>query len=139
MVGYCIVYPRATAELVHEMRQSGGVHPDYRNLGIGSQLLEWSERAALKLHNERFADKPATLGGASLAKNTSAGALFAQHGYLPCRWFHQMTRELSADFRAPAAPDGVEIFGFADDRSADALFVRNEAFRDHWAPVDTTQ
>jgi len=138
MVAYCVVYPRGTADPIHDMRQSGGVHPDYRNLGIGSQLIEWSEQAALQLHKERFDDQPVTLGGASLAKNTSAGALFADHGYLPTRWFHQMTRDLSADIPVPASPEGVEIVGFADERSADALLIRNEAFRDHWSPSDTT-
>jgi mycothiol synthase len=138
MVGYCVLYPRSAAEPVHEMRQSGGVHPDYRNLGIGSKLIEWSEQVALKLHNERFGDKPMALGAGSLAKNTAAGALLADHGYLPSRWFHQMTRELSADVPAPASPAGVAITGFTDERSADALLIRNEAFRDHWAPTDAT-
>lgn len=138
MVAYCVVYPRGTAGSVHEMRQSGGVHPDYRNLGIGSQLIEWSEQAALELHNERFGDQPVTLGGSTLAKNISAGALLAGHGYLPSRWFHQMTRDLSGDIPAPVTPDGVVIVGFADERSADALLVRNESFRDHWAPSDLT-
>jgi len=139
MVAYCILYLRNTAEPVHEMRQSGGVHPDYRNLGIGSQLIEWSQQAALDLHNERFGDKPVALGGHSLAKNTSAGALFAHRDYLPSRWFHQMTRDLSSDIAPLAAPDGVGIVGFSEDRSADALLIRNEAFRDHWQPDDMTQ
>jgi mycothiol synthase len=30
MVGYSVLSMRATAEPVHDMRQSGGVHPDYR-------------------------------------------------------------------------------------------------------------
>lgn len=138
MAGYCIVQSKSEADPVHEMRASGGVHPDYRNLGIGSQLIEWSERAALELHDERFGGLPVALGFGSLAKNTSAGALFADHGYLPTRWFHQMTRDLSADLPGPATPDGVAIVGFADERSADALLIRNEAFRDHWASSDLT-
>lgn len=138
MVAYCVVYRRATVGPVHEMRQSGGVHPDYRNLGVGSHLIEWSEQAALELHNERFGDRSVALAGSTLAKNISAGALLADHGYLPSRWFHQMTRNLSADIPALATPDGVVIVGFADERSADALLVRNESFRDHWAPSDMT-
>lgn len=138
MVAYCVVYPRHAADPIHEIHLSGGVHPDYRNLGIGSQLLEWSQQAALELHNERFGDLAAALTGGSLAKNTSAGALFAHHGYLPSRWFHQMARDLSADIRPPATPDGVAIVGFTEERWDDALLIRNEAFRDHWAPSDMT-
>lgn len=138
MVGYCVVHSKSEADPVHEMRTSGGVHPDYRNLGIGSRLIEWSERAALELHHERFGGQPVALGAGSLAKNTSAATLMADHGYLPSRWFHQMTRDLSADVRPPVTPIGVEIAGFTDERSADALLVRNESFRDHWAPSDMT-
>jgi mycothiol synthase len=102
-------------------------------------LLEWSERAAVELHEERFGGQPMTLGGGCLVKNASANALFADHGYLPSRWFHQMTLDLSADIATPEVPDGVTLVGFSDERSADALLVRNESFRDHWAPADTTQ
>lgn len=138
MIGYCTLYPRGSADPVHEMRQAGGVHPGYRGLGIGSRLLEWSEKAAAELHGERFGDRPLAMGGVSLAKNAPAGALFADHGYLPTRWFHQMTRDLSADVPVREIPDGVEIFGFTRERSADALLIKNESFRDHWGSVDTT-
>lgn len=138
MVGYCVLQPSSEANPVHEMHASGGVHPAYRNLGIGSHLIQWSQRAALELHNERFGDQPLALGFGSLAKNTSAGTLFADHGYLPSRWFHQMTRDLSGDLPAPAPPEGVAIVSFAEERSADALLIRNDAFRDHWASSDQT-
>src|SRR5258708_32547838 len=49
-----------------------------------------------------------------------------------------MTVDLPADTPAPAIPAGVEITGFADERSADVLLVKNEAFRDHWGSADTT-
>lgn len=139
MIGYCVLVPRDDADPIHEMRQYAGVHPKYRGQGIGGRLIEWSEHAALELHGDRFGDRPLALGSSSLAKNTSACALFARRGYLPSRWFHQMTRELSAEVPAPAIPDGVEIFGFTGARSADALVVRNEAFRDHWASVEMTR
>jgi mycothiol synthase len=138
MVGYCVLQSKNSAEPVHEMRQSGGVRLEYRSLGIGSWLIAWSERAALVLHEERFPGQPLALGGGSLASNTSAAGLFADHGYLRSRWFHQMTRDLSADVLPRVVPDGVEITEFTDERSADALLIRNDAFRDHWAPTVMT-
>lgn len=139
MVAFCVVQSKSEANPVHEMRSSGGVHPDYRNLGLGSQLLEWSELAAVEVHEERYGDQPMALGCGCLAKNASANALFADHGYRPSRWFYQMVLDLSDGIAAPVVPDGVTIFAFSDERSADALLVRNESFRDHWAPSDTTQ
>ena len=35
MIGYCVLTSRSTADPVHEMRQSGGVHPAYRGRAIG--------------------------------------------------------------------------------------------------------
>lgn len=138
MVAFCVLHPKSQADPVHEMRMSGGVHPAYRNLGIGSQLLEWAERVAVELHEDRFGGQPLMLGGGCLARNASANALFADHGYLPSRWFLSMILDLSAAIAAPVVPDGVMIVGFCDECSADALFVRNESFRDHWAPSDAT-
>lgn len=138
MVAYNIVESKSTADPVHEMRQTGGVRREYRGRGLGSELLDWSERVALELHGERFPGRPMTLGAGCLATNASAMTLFADHGYLQARWFHQMTRDLSADVLPPVLPDGVEIAEFSESRSADALLIRNEAFRDHWAPDETT-
>lgn len=138
MAGYSVLVPRHAANPVHEMRQYGGVHPDYRGLGIGSRMLAWAEGAALDLHEERFAGRPLSLGVSCLATNASALALFADHGYTPARWFQQMTCDLSRAIDEPAVPDGVWITGLTQDRYADALLVRNEAFRDHWAPEDKT-
>jgi mycothiol synthase len=138
MVGYCVLQSKSTADPVHEMRQDGAVRLEYRGRGIGSELLDWAERAALVLHEERFPGRPMALSGGSLARNTSAMALFADHGYLQSRWFHQMTRDLSADVLPPVAADGVDIAEFAAERSADALLIRNDAFRDHCSPADTT-
>ena len=138
MVAYNTVMSASTAEPVHEMRQHGGVRLEYRGRGLGCDLLDWSERVAPVLHEERFPGQPMTLGAGCLATNASAMTLFADHGYRQSRWFHQMTRDLSADLSQPELPEGVEFAGFSDANSADALFVRNEAFRDHWSPSDTT-
>ena len=138
MAGFCVLQSPRTADPVHEMRQYGGVHPAYRGRGIGSELLAWSEQTAMELHEEQFGSQPLALGGSSLAGNTSAVTLFADHGYLQARWFHQMNCSLSAAVPAPEVASGVEIVGFTDQRSADGLLVRNEAFRDHWSPADRT-
>jgi mycothiol synthase len=138
MVGYVHLTSRSAADPVHQMRHRGGVHPDYRGRGLGARLLGWAERAAVPLHQERFPGRPLELTGECLSRNAGAVALYAAHGYHQARWFHGMTRDLSAALPGTRVPAGVEIAGFTAERSQDARLVRNDAFRDHWGSNETT-
>lgn len=138
MVGYCVLGSRSAADPVHEMRQLGGVHPNYRGRGLGGRLLDWAEKAAAPLHQERYPGRPLVLYGDCLGRNALAVALYAAHGYRPARWFHAMTRDLSAALPEFTAPAGVQVVGFTPERSQDAGLVRNEAFRDHWGSTENT-
>ncbi len=138
MVGYGLVFARTAAEPVHEMRFDGAVHPDYRRRGVGSRLLDWAEAAAGPLHAERFPGHPLSLDGRCLARNAGAMALFAAHGYRQTRWFLRMACDLTASLPASDVTAGIRIVGFAPERSQDARFVTNEAFRDHWGTTEGT-
>jgi mycothiol synthase len=138
MVGYGLLAARAAADSVHEMQYQGGVHPAYRGRGVGSQLLAWAEAAAVPLHRQRYPGRPLSLSGKCSAGNAGAVALYAERGYRPARWFHGMTRDLSATLSDAAAPAGVGIVGFTPDRSEHARLIRNEAFRDHWGSTEIT-
>jgi mycothiol synthase len=138
MIGHSIVTRGSTAEPVHDLHQWGGVDPAYRGLGIGSELINWAEEAAVRLHLEHFPDRPACLCAYVLSKNVQAVELFAANGYEQSRWFHEMRRDLSAEIPACELPADIEVLGFTPERSADALLVRNESFRDHWGSTETT-
>ncbi|HXS66459.1 MAG TPA: GNAT family N-acetyltransferase [Streptosporangiaceae bacterium] len=138
MIGYSILSRRSSADPVHDLYQWGGVHPLYRGRGIGSWLLDWAEDAAVRLHREHFPDRPASLECNIQIKNTPAIELFAARGYEQHRWFHEMMRDLSGELSVRTLPADVEVAGFTPERSADALLVRNEAFRDHWGSTEVT-
>ncbi|HET7018481.1 MAG TPA: GNAT family N-acetyltransferase [Streptosporangiaceae bacterium] len=138
MIGFSILSRRSSADPVHDLLQWGGVHPLYRGRGIGSGLLDWAEEAAVRLHQEHFPDRPAKLECQIQTKNAGAVELFAARGYEQSRWFHEMMLDLSAELPARALPAGVDVAGFTPERSADALLVRNEAFRDHWGSTEVT-
>jgi mycothiol synthase len=138
MVGYGLLAARAAAAPVHEMQYQGGVHPAYRGRGVGGQLLAWAEAAAVPLHGQRYPGRPLSLSGKCPAGNAGAVALYAERSYRPVRWFHGMTRDLSAPLSDAPAPAGVEIVGLTHDRSEHARLIRNEAFRDHWGSTEIT-
>ena len=138
MAGYGEPILRSFADPVHEMRQLGGAHPAYRGSGLGGRLLDWAEKAAIPLHEERYPGRPLSLSGDCLARSAAAVALYEARGHPQARWFHGMTRDLSAVFRDVPTPAGVEIAGFTAERSHDAFLVRNDSFRDHWGSTPAT-
>jgi mycothiol synthase len=138
MAAFGAVRVRSEADPVHEMRYWGGVHPDWRQRGLGGRLLDWAEEAAVRLHQERFPGRPLSLSGSSLQHNPDAAALYAAHGYKPVRWFQVMSRDLQAPLPdAPLAPD-VRVVPFSPEVSEDARCIRNEAFADHWGSTETS-
>jgi mycothiol synthase len=136
MAGFGELRPRDAADPVHEMRSWGGIHPAYRDRGLGGRLLEWAEAAAVPLHRERFGDRPLSLSGSCVTSNAGAVALFAARGYKPARWFNGMVRDLTAELPEVSSPAGVEITGFTPELSPEARLMRNEAFRDHWGSTE---
>ena len=136
MAGYGTLSSREAADPVHQMRYWGGVHPAYRQQGLGGRLLAWAQTAAVPLHRERFPDRPLSLSGSCLSHNAAGTALFAACGYHPVRWFHAMVRDLTAALPEVHVPPGVEITAFTPERSEDARLIRNEAFTDHWGSTE---
>lgn len=138
MVGYGVLTCRSEADPAHDMRHEGGVHPSYRGRGVGGELLDWAEKAAVPLHDGRFPGRPLSLSSGCLSSNTGAVVLHEQRGYQPARWFHNMVRDLSAPVPPAVVPPGVEIAGYTPDMAEHARLVRNEAFRDHWGSTETS-
>jgi mycothiol synthase len=133
-----VLVARTSADPAHEMYYDSGVHPGYRQRGIGTALLDWAETAAVPIHDERFPGRELSLSGSCLASNSQAVALFGAHGYQAARWFHAMERRLAAEIPAASDLAEVSIVGFTPDRSDDTRLIRNEAFRDHWGSREMT-
>jgi ribosomal protein S18 acetylase RimI-like enzyme len=138
MIGYGELISRSVAAPVHEMRYHGGVHPAYRQRGLGGRLLEWAEPAAVRMHQACHPGHPLTLSSPCVDSNAAAVALHAAHGYAPARWFHAMVRELTATLPEVPARAAAEILGWTPERSEDARLIRNEAFGDHWGSTQTS-
>jgi len=137
MVGYGMLTSRSEADPVHDMRYEGGVHPSFRGRGLGGELLDWAEKAAVPLHSDRHPGRPLSLSSGCLSSNAGAVALHEQRGYQPVRWFHSMVRDLSAAIPEAMVPAGVQIVGYQPGMAEHARLVRNESFRDHWGSTET--
>lgn len=110
----------------------GGVHPLWRDHGIGRALLGWQYDRAL----QRLAASEARLPGWITAfreeANRGAISVALRLGLRVTRYFTTMRRELGSAIPALEAPAGVRIVPYSAELSAAALAARNDAFRDHW-------
>lgn len=96
------------------------VHPEHEDLGIGSRLLEWSERRARESGHERYRQWVS-------ASNAGGTALLAGSGYVPVRSYWRMVRPLDGDERTVALPAGVRERALDIDRDAAALHALDAA------------
>jgi mycothiol synthase len=138
MVASSFLVTRPAADPAHELRFEGAVHPAYRRRGLGGQVLDWVEQAAIPAHERRHPGRPLTLEGRSQSGNAGHDALFAARGYRPVRWWHTMRIDLPAAPPVRPVPAGIEIVGYTPDMLEEARQVRNEAFQDHWGSTKLT-
>jgi mycothiol synthase len=138
MIAYAGLRPSPTVTGRHEIDLYGAVHPSHRGRGLGTRLLAWAEHAALPLHRARYPGHPLALSADCPAGQGDALALFAAAGYQQARWFHLMSRDLTAAVPDGQIPEGIRIAGYAAEFSQAARQVRDEAFGDHWGSAQTT-
>jgi mycothiol synthase len=133
MVAAGVLAARSEAAPVHAIRYEGGVHPAYRDRGLGTALLDWAVRNAAPLHADHFPGQPLEVHSGFLVSDRAAAALFTQHGFRPARYFRKMTRGLERDgLPAVGVPEGFEIVPYRADLDEPMRVAKNEAFKDHW-------
>jgi mycothiol synthase len=115
----------------------GRVHPEYEGLGIGSWLMHWAEKRALReLSNipEDLRLAPRT-GIQSIAAGSMK--LFEDIGYKQVRSSYRMKIEMDAPVPEPVWPEGIALKTYNPETDAEAVYrADTEAFRDHFGFVE---
>jgi mycothiol synthase len=111
----------------------GYVHPDFREVGIGSYLVAWGERWT----RERMPSAPENarivVQHYINATNEGARRLLESLGYAPVRGVYVMETELHGPPPRPHWPTGISARTFVPERDEQATFEAVEdAFRDMW-------
>ncbi|SEA56662.1 GNAT family N-acetyltransferase [Leifsonia sp. 21MFCrub1.1] len=126
-----VMEPPRQESLVREF-MNGGVHPEFRERGIGRELLAWQRaRGEQKL---AASDKrlPGWLVGYADERAPGRQRLLEAGGFEVVRYFQTMERDL-ADPVPDVTPVGdVRIEPYRDELSAAVHAARDDAFRDHW-------
>jgi ribosomal protein S18 acetylase RimI-like enzyme len=115
------------------------VHPDARRRGLGTALLEWTERRRLEMAGDQAAtgeirERPAWLTSFLWDGDAGGRALLTGAGYEPFRRFASMRRPDLEAIEAHPLPEGLELRPIARDPSAmRRVFDADvEAFREHF-------
>ena len=112
------------------------VHPDYRNQGIGAELIQLSDERAREViplapENSRIA-----LYRGVNTLDDSARRLFVQQGYASVRGELRMRIDLNDQLPAPVFPNGVRMRAIDSERDAWTVYrTVEDCFQDHWGFV----
>jgi mycothiol synthase len=104
------------------------VQPDATRRGLGSFLLDWSERQA------RQGDA-AVLRTSVLGEDEAARELVVSRGFVYVRSFYRMLIDLAEPPPAPQWPAGIDVAALRTDEDRLLYDVVEDSFAEHWGHV----
>lgn len=113
----------------------GGVHPQWRERGIGRRLLAWQESRAQALVAARRAeigDVPARAFVGVEEGAERAARLVERAGFVSARWYWTMRRDLSNPIPPADVPQPLHIVPFTPDLDDPIRLAHNDAFEHHF-------
>ncbi|MGH3862089.1 GNAT family N-acetyltransferase [Actinokineospora sp.] len=113
----------------------GHVHPAHRRRGIGRNLLDRMAGVAEQWHAAHCPDLRLEPRSTSHEANVGHAALLRAAGYVPVRWFFDMSVELSGPILDPPIPPGLTAEGYSPAIDDELRRAHNECFAEHWGSI----
>jgi mycothiol synthase len=111
----------------------GYVHPDYREVGLGSFLVAWGERWTRDHMPQAQENARVVVQHYINSANEAARRLLENSGYAQVRGIYVMETELHVAPPQPHWPPGISVRTFVPGRDERAVYEAVEdAFRDLW-------
>lgn len=135
--GQVVGYEEAYQRIKHvDLQGDGYVHPEYKNLGIGTAMLGWLKTWANGHLQRAEPGLQVTLSAAISNDETEAHILLQNEGFEATRYFWKMKIHMQAPPLPVPAPEGISILPFDLAAHMRPLYdAHNEAFSDHWGFV----
>lgn len=110
----------------------GFLLPEWRNQGIGTAMLVWTEERLRQIaaSHEKKVPRFFQAGAADTEKGTTA--LLEKAGYLPVRYEFNMRRPTSDPLPDAPMPEGFEVRPVQPEHIRPIWDAMQEAFKDHW-------
>lgn len=131
LVGYGQLRLRESHDGEVKLHLSGGIHPDHRRRGLGTQLMERMESRGVELAAERHPGAPALWAASGGVEGASVRPMLEQRGYAIVRYWNEMKRLRSDEPVVVPDVDARLVSPTAEHQEATRL-AHNEAFRDHF-------
>lgn len=117
----------------YNLRTDGYVHPQFKNLGIGTTLLRRVEARAREDMQLAMPDLRVFLRSTIDSRDAASHELHKAENYSPKRYHWRMEIKLESAPPPAVFPTGVELRPFVRAEHEVAVWqAQNEAFRDHW-------
>jgi len=130
--GLDLVHPKDTSP--RRVTLVGGVHPAWRDKGIGHALLEWQLAAAKRWDyaTRRAHHGPLKVHAVADSKLTAKRELYESYGLLPETWYLDAHRTFNAAHppKRPKIPEAVALLPYSAMPAVAVLAAHNEAFLD---------
>ncbi|HSN11611.1 MAG TPA: GNAT family N-acetyltransferase [Propionibacteriaceae bacterium] len=128
--GIDLVHPKDTSP--RRVRLVGGIHPAWRDKGIGHGLLDWHLAAAKRwdFATRRAHHGPLKVYAVADSKLTAMRELYESYGLLPETWYLDAHRTFNPAHppKRPQVPDAVALRPYNAMPAAAVLAAHNEAF-----------
>jgi mycothiol synthase len=114
---------------------NGGIHPDARRQGLGTQLMDRMEARARQLAARRHPGAPVLLRVPGGLEGASVRAMLERRGYHVLRYHHELVRPIPGVL--PEEPS-LPVQRYTPELEEAVRLAHNDAFSAHWGstPID---
>ncbi|MEA2207325.1 MAG: mycothiol synthase [Blastocatellia bacterium] len=120
---------RARAEII------GGVRPDQRGQGLGTEIMNRMEARALELAAQRHPGVPVQLRVSGGLEGASVRPMLERRGYSVVRYYHEMARPIPGVLPEPPR---LPVRRYSAELAEELRLAHNDAFSTHWGSVPAT-
>ena len=139
LIGYTRVFWRKQEDGLTIYRTVGKLLPEKRRKGIGTAMFTWTENRLRNIAGgHTWPGRRSFQAGVAESENGTI-ALLEKFGYQPARYFFMMKRLINDPLPEAPMPPGLEVRPALEEHIRQIWDADNEAFKDHWGYVPTTE